>query len=112
WEEIRPGGYDPEARLKDIAEDGVEAEVLYPSVGMGFFSLDDTKFQVALMAAYNTWIAEFWKAHPDRFKGLALVPIDDPEWAAAEAHRAKDLGLAGLMSALYPFEDADEEEYG
>ena len=31
-EDIYPGAYDPDARLKEMAVDGVEAEVLYPSI--------------------------------------------------------------------------------
>src|ERR1700675_351827 len=36
-EDVRPGGYDPDARLGDLALDGVFGEVLYPTVGMFAF---------------------------------------------------------------------------
>ena len=31
FEDIRHGGWDPAARLEEMAEDGVDAEVLYPT---------------------------------------------------------------------------------
>ena len=34
WDEIHPAGYDPKARLEIQDEEGVVAEVIYPSVGM------------------------------------------------------------------------------
>ena len=35
WEDARPGCYDPVERLKDMDIDGVDAQVLYPNVGLG-----------------------------------------------------------------------------
>jgi len=33
----RPGGWDPIARMTDMKTDGVAAEVLYPSLGLGLY---------------------------------------------------------------------------
>ena len=33
----RPGGWDPVERMKDMAQDGVAAEILYPSLGLDAF---------------------------------------------------------------------------
>ena len=37
----RPGGWDPAERLKDMAIDGVAAEVLYTTLGFRLFGLTD-----------------------------------------------------------------------
>ena len=33
WDELHPGGWDPQARVAEQNRDGVAAEVIYPSVG-------------------------------------------------------------------------------
>lgn len=97
---VYPGAYDPHARLSDMARDGVEAEVLYPSIAMRIFALQDRALVQACFRAYNTWIANFCRAYPDRFKGIAMADLDNIEEAVSEAHRARELGLAGLMVTL------------
>src|SRR5262249_19783128 len=57
-EEARPGGWDPGERLKDMAIDGVVADVLYTSVGFNLFWLTDAEFQEACFQVYNDWLAE------------------------------------------------------
>ena len=42
---VRPSAWDPELRLKDQERDGVFAEVLYPSLGMRLFQLEDGALQ-------------------------------------------------------------------
>jgi hypothetical protein len=43
YEAARPSGWDPAERLKDQDIDGVAAEVLYTTLGMPLFALDDDK---------------------------------------------------------------------
>lgn len=99
-EDVYPGAYDPHARLKDMAVDGVEAEVLYPSIAMRLYAQPDVELKQACFEAYNTWIAEFCSAYPDRFKGIGMIALDDIEGAVAELHRVRKLGLAGAMVAI------------
>ena len=33
--QAQPGGWDPAERIKEMAKDGVSAEVLYPTLGLG-----------------------------------------------------------------------------
>src|SRR3970282_611025 len=37
----KPGGWDPRARLDEMAVDGVSAEVLYPTHGLRLFALEE-----------------------------------------------------------------------
>jgi predicted TIM-barrel fold metal-dependent hydrolase len=97
YDEIRPGGWDPDARLLDMAQDGVQAEVVYPSLGMQMFKLEDMAFQQACMQAYNDWVADFGSVHPKRLKGVAMVSVDDIAWAVAEVRRVAKKGLVGVM---------------
>jgi len=75
FEEMHRGGWDPVARLVDQDRDGVDAEVIYPTVGMVLCNHKDFDYKKACFDAYNRWIADFVKASPapERHAGLALV---------------------------------------
>jgi predicted TIM-barrel fold metal-dependent hydrolase len=104
WEEdVMPGGYDSTARLDEIARDGVDAEVLYPTLGLHMYPIEDRDFQWALFRAYNSWLAEdFCGAHPERYKGIAMLNHEDVDLSIAELKRSKEMGLVGVMVPLYP----------
>lgn len=95
--EIRKGGWDPRARLEDQRIDGVDFEVLYPSMAMPMFGIRDVPFQQAVFGAYNRWAADFAGALPGRLAAIALIGLDDLDWAEAELSRCRDRGLCGAM---------------
>lgn len=98
WEtDVYPGGWDPEIRMEALSRDGVDAEVLYPTIAMQLYPIEDVDFQWALFEAYNTWLAEFVAAKPDRFFGIALLSSEDLDRAVAETARARQIGLSGVM---------------
>lgn len=93
----RPGGWDPQARLEDMTTDGVSAEVLYPSLGLGMYWIKDPAFQEACFRVYNDWLIEFCAAIPDRLIGIAMISMYDVGRAVAELRRCKDAGLRGAL---------------
>jgi predicted TIM-barrel fold metal-dependent hydrolase len=107
WDEdVFVGGYDPHVRIGDLERDGVDAEVLYPTIAMQLYPILDHDFQWALFRAYNDWLAEeFCAAYPDRFKGIAMINHEDIDVAIAELQRAKERGLIGVMAPLYAGEE-------
>ncbi len=102
YEAVRPSGWDPVERLKDQDIDGVEAEVLYTSLGMPLFGLKDPELQRACFRIYNDWLAEFCSHNPKRLLGVPLISLDDvgpggPGIGAlpqAEPQGRDDLGLS------------------
>ncbi len=94
-EEGRRGGWDPTARIEDMAIDGIEAEVLYPSMALMVFSMADGELQAACFRAYNDWLAEFCRASPHKLYGVALISLYDVEGAIQELRRAARIGLRG-----------------
>ena len=100
-DEVRRGGWDPQARIKDMDLDGIKGEVLYPSVGLVLYRIEETDFLYACLRAYNTWLAEFCSHHPDRFRGVGMVAPEDPQRAVAELHRIRRLGLHGVMIPVH-----------
>ena len=105
-ESALPGGWDPAARLKDMELDGVECAVLYTTFGFTLFRIEDPGFQEACFRAYNDWLAEFVSYAPDKFAGMALIPLYNPEAGARELERCKKLGLKGALIWAAPPEDA------
>jgi len=87
----------PGRRLKDQDVDGVEGEVLYTTLGMSLFGLDDPEFQQACFATYNDWVAEFCSHNPKRLFGIALISLEDVQAGAKELERCAQKGLRGAM---------------
>jgi uncharacterized protein len=112
YADIPASGWDLTARLADLAVDGVHAEVLYPTVGMRFFTIEDPAFAGACISAYNTFAADFSRQMPDRFKAIGVIHLDDLPAALGELERCKDLGLVGAMIAVHPsYHDAHYEPF-
>ncbi|MEE9285971.1 MAG: amidohydrolase family protein, partial [Dehalococcoidia bacterium] len=95
------GGWDPHARMADMEKDGVQAEVLYPTMAMRMFSIKDPAFQLACFQAYNKWVTDYCKEYPAQLKAVGLIPVDDIEVAVSELQRCRTLGLAGASIAIY-----------
>ena len=97
YADARPGGWDPAQRLPDMELDGVEAEVLYTTLGFRLFWLKDAGLQQACFGVYNDWLAAYCSYAPKRLKGLALISLYDPKEGAQELERCAKLGLKGAM---------------
>ena len=91
------GGFDLERRFKDMAASEVDMQAV--SVPPQTFLYDQDPALAATFARIqNEEIAKLAKQHPDRFLGLATLPMQAPEQAAAELRRAvRILGLSGAM---------------
>ena len=112
-ENVRPGGYLPEAHVKDMQGDGVDAAVIYPTVGLLLFGVPDSELLTDIFRGYNDWLAEFCRPFPNQLKGIAMLNIDDVESGVKELQRCAKLGLAGAMITCYPPEGRpyDSPEY-
>ena len=99
-DEIRPGCYDVNERVKDMDAGGILASMCFPSFP-GFaarlFATEDSDFSLALVQAYNDWHIEEWcAAHPGRFIPMALPAIWDAELCAGEVRRVVEKGCHSL----------------
>jgi len=89
--------WDTEQRLRDMDAHGVDVQVLAPTV-FTFFYEQEAALGFACAMLQNDEIAAEIKRRPDRFLGLAGVPLQAPELAAGELARAMtELGLRGAM---------------
>lgn len=106
------GGWDPKARVADMDRDGVALEVIYPTVGMALFYLDDMEYKRACFDAYNRWLQEFVSGAPDRLVGIGLSTAATPEVLIEDMRRIKALGFKGVMIPDQPgVEDYDSPIY-
>ena len=113
WENVRPGGFMIDDRIKDLDADGVDGEVIYPTEGLLAYNTGDPELLTVICATYNEAMSEFCSPAPDRLKGIAMINVDDVESAVKEMHRSRQLGLVGAMITVYPTEDKsyDRPEY-
>jgi predicted TIM-barrel fold metal-dependent hydrolase len=127
YDEMRPGCYEPTARLEDMDVNHVEASLCFPTFprfcGQTFLeATPDRALGLACIRAYNDWMVEEWCADSGgRLIPLCLIPLWDAGLAAAEVRRnaargvravcfseiPSHLGLASIHSGFWdPFFDA------
>ena len=82
-------------RLSDMDERGVQLHALSLTAPMLYFA--EAAVSAKLAAAWNDGASEAHKAHPERFVGLATLPMGDPDRAVDELNRAAKLpGIRGV----------------
>lgn len=90
-------GFDAPSYLRAMDAQGIDAAVLYPSMGLfvPYMPELDADASAAACRSYNDWIAGYCATDPRRLAAVALVPRD-AEAAAEEARRAAELDLIGV----------------
>jgi predicted TIM-barrel fold metal-dependent hydrolase len=107
FEDMRPGCYDPVARLGDMDRDGVQAQLCFPSfpryAGHRFLEGSDRKLALECVRSYNDFIIDEWcGANPNRYIPLAIMPLWDPELCVAEVARVADKGCKAIAFSENP----------
>jgi predicted TIM-barrel fold metal-dependent hydrolase len=97
YADARPGGWDPAERVKDNDLDGVEADVLYTTLGFRIFWIKDAGLQADCFRVYNDWLAEYCSYSPQRMVGLPMISLYEPQAGARELERCAKKGLKGAM---------------
>jgi len=88
--------WEPAVRLADCRSHGVNVQVL-STVPIMFSYWAKPADTLDLAKLLNDHIASVCAAHPNRFVGLATLPMQDPHVACTELERCmRDLGLAGI----------------
>jgi len=91
------GGHDIARRFEDMDAAEVDMHALSVSPQTWLYG-QDAAIGAAAASIQNDEIARLVKEHPDRFAGIATLPMQAPEKAAAELRRAMTkLGLHGAM---------------
>jgi predicted TIM-barrel fold metal-dependent hydrolase len=102
FDQMRPGCYDPDARVRDMDIGGIWASLCFPSMITGFcgrvFSqIADRELGYAVTRAWNDWMhEEWWGSHPERFIPLGITDLGDAERGAAEIRRNAARGFTSV----------------
>ncbi len=107
YAEMRPGCYDPTARLEDMDRSGVLASLCFPTItrfcGQLFMEGSDREFGFECLQHYNDWLVEDWcGAAPGRYIPLMLIPMWDPPLAAKEMERMAARGVTAFAFSENP----------
>ena len=95
------GSMDPTQRIELLDAEGIDAVVLYTTIGLLWEAeLDDSELSQAYTRAYNRWICEFCSRR-DRLVPTAHLSLSDPTAAAVELERAVGEGARGAYVAPF-----------
>jgi uncharacterized protein len=95
------GSMDPGERIEVLDAEGIDAAVLYTTIGLLWEAeLDDAELSQAYTRAYNRWICEFCSGSP-RLVPTAHLSLSDPAAAARELERAAGEGAMGAYVAPF-----------
>jgi predicted TIM-barrel fold metal-dependent hydrolase len=98
------GGNDAGQRLRDLNEEGIWAEVIYPSLGIWSFNIRTPRVAREGARVLNQWAIDFQRQSP-RFVCCASIPLLDVDDAVAEVRRSAEAGfLVGFLPTRPPFE--------
>jgi len=107
-------GRDPGERSAELAIDGVDAEVLFPNVGLAMWATRDAQFAHAMCRAWNDWAWENYGPHNDTLAPMACVSPAAIEESIAEIQRCAELGFKGVCLPCKPVfgaPDVDDLNY-
>jgi uncharacterized protein len=94
--------YDTAARVALLDEWGVDAGVVFPTIGILWDKEDDPELAMAYARAYNNWQWDFASPALDRILPIAQIPLYDVDLAVAELRRCLKLGFKGMFLAPEP----------
>jgi predicted TIM-barrel fold metal-dependent hydrolase len=101
YDQMIPGCYDPQERLKDMDLAGVYSGLCFPTfprfAGTTFGEGTDRELSLLCTQAYNDFMIDEWSAtDPDRLPALCILPFWDVEASAAEVRRVAAKGAKAL----------------
>jgi predicted TIM-barrel fold metal-dependent hydrolase len=92
-----PASYEPQARVAMLDAWGVDYGVLFPTVGILPFPVEDNDLATAYCRAYNRWQKEFLEGARNRVVPIALLNWHDVEGAARELRHCIEAGFKGVF---------------
>jgi predicted TIM-barrel fold metal-dependent hydrolase len=107
YEEMRPGCYDADERVRDMSAGGQLAGLNFPNwtgfAGQVLQQGPDREVNLVMIRAYNDWHVDEWcGAHPERFIPCGILPLFDADECAKEVHRLADKGCHAVTFSENP----------
>lgn len=86
------GSYEPKPRLQDMDVQGIDQVMLIPTDIDTYPWLQNALGAKAFCKAYNEWAYEYTREAPERLYFAALIPMQNPQYAAEEVYRVAAQG--------------------
>jgi predicted TIM-barrel fold metal-dependent hydrolase len=107
FDQMRPGCFDPKARLADMDRNNMRASLCFPTfprfAGQLFAERRDKDLALACVRAYNDWMVDEWCGDSGgRLLPLGIVPLWDPQLAVDELRRNAARGVRGVAFSELP----------
>ena len=77
-----------EVWIEFIEGSKIDAAVLYPTAGLSFGLIQDPDWACAVARTYNNWLHDKYCKVDSRLKGVALLPVHNPQEAVNELRHA------------------------
>src|SRR5438874_1511261 len=82
-------------RLDDL---GIDLCIVYPTAGLSFHRMQDTRLRRAICRAYNVFTADQFRKYSDRIMPAAIIPMYTPAEAIEELdYASRELGYKVMM---------------
>jgi uncharacterized protein len=95
------GSYEPKPRLRDMDIQGIDQVMIIPTDIDTYPWLQNSVGAKAMCKAYNDWAHEYCQENPQRLYFAALLPMQDPKFAAQEVYRVAEKGCrVGLVRPI------------
>jgi predicted TIM-barrel fold metal-dependent hydrolase len=89
-----------DVRLDMMRADGINAEIIYPTIGLYAWNIADARVGQSACRIYNDWILERLSGNP-RVKVAGMIPTWDLDMALAEVERiAGEPSIGGVLLPL------------
>ncbi|HTL86999.1 MAG TPA: amidohydrolase family protein, partial [Acidimicrobiia bacterium] len=107
YDEMRPGCYDRDARIKDFELNWTDGSLPFPTFprfcGQTFYEGNDKELGLACVKAYNDWMIEEWCGPSGGLNiPLCLIPLWDVQLAAQEVQRVASKGCRAICFSELP----------
>ena len=95
------GAYEAKPRLRDMDIQGIDQVMIIPSDIDTYPWLQNHVGAKAMCKAYNEWAYEYCQEDPERLYFAALLPLQNPKFAAQEVYRVAEKGCrVGLIRPI------------
>ena len=91
------GSYDSDARIQDMDRWGVDSTVVFPTICILPFPIDDQELANAYCRAYNNWMIDFSHNKLDRIWPVAVINWYDVPEATKELERCIKAGFRAVF---------------
>jgi predicted TIM-barrel fold metal-dependent hydrolase len=88
-----------------LETDGIVGEILYPTLGLAIFAIEDPDLQAACCRRYNEWLLDYCSIAPDRLFAIGMIPTYEMDVAQNELKFCADRGMRGCIIWQTPHPD-------